>query len=179
VLNESGIPMVELDEFSFEKLFLFCLLPLGAWAFLIAYHWRFPSSYLLFQAMPYLVTILLCHRYGKRHFIFWDDHFFSKKYVSFATAITVVIFVLVLSYFTWVEDVSSLVDYALRGGRRMRARRLGLIFPFVLSGYVLPFLLFPHVVTESLSLNNNRVALHISIALMMACCLVWVTHYLL
>jgi hypothetical protein len=169
--------MIE-DEYFFEKIFLLFVLPLGAWIFLVTYHWRFPESYLLFRAMPYLVTILLCHRYGKRHFIFWDDHFFSKKYISYASAITAVIFTVVLTYFTWIQDVSPVVDYAMRGGRGMRSRGLGLIFQFVVSGYVLPFLLFPHVLAESLSLNNNRVVLHISIVLMIVCCLIWVTHYL-
>jgi hypothetical protein len=167
------------DEYFLEKLFLVFLLPFGTWFFLIAYHLRFPSSYLLFQVMPYLVSVLLCHRYGKKHYMFWDERLLSKKYLSYATAITAVIFMVVLTYFIWIEDVSSLVDYGMRSRRAMRSRGLGLIFPFVVSGYVLPLLLFPHVVAESLSLNNNRVVLRISTALMMACCLVWITHYLL
>ena len=125
-----------------ELVFLLFLPVLGAITLSLS-HFYFKIDW-FDRIFPIIISLMILVYLAWQHAIQWDKKFFKKPYLSPTNLFFAVTYGLIIVY------VLSSLD--LRSWYQTMTFRTALFYflPFILSAYVVPFLLFSHVLADSL-----------------------------
>jgi len=151
---------------SIEKIAYLILIPLLGSLYIKVSH-LYSDTFLADRLLPYLISTILIIYFGRKHYIYWDKIYFQKKYLSIPVFFAVVAFLILQAFFLFKIDVPEWYS-----GLTNRSAPI-YIFPYILSGYVVPFLLFSHVAADSLSYSKRIYFISISLLITVICFIFW------
>ena len=151
---------------SIEKLFLYLVIPIAGSVYLKVSH-LYSSHFLADRFLPYIISASLLIYLGRQHYLYWDSSFPISKYISIFNLFILISFIILQAAF--------LININLQHwylGLFNRSTPF-YIFPFIISGYVIPFLLFSHVLADSMEYSKRIYYLGSAYLIIITCFIFW------
>jgi len=151
---------------SIEKLFYFLVIPIAGSIYLKASHLYFPD-FLADRFLPYIISASLLFYLGRQHHLYWDKSLTISKYLSVFNQFILISFIVLQALFLFSIDLQQWYFGLINRSAPFY------IFPFIISGYVVPFLLFSHVLADSIQYSKRILYIGSAYLIIITCFIFW------
>lgn len=151
---------------SIKKLFYFLVIPTAGSIYLKVSHLYSPN-FLADRFLPYIISIALLIYLGRQHYLYWDKSFSISKFLSVFNLLIIISFIILQAIFL----ISINLQHWYLGLISRSAPFY--IFPFIISGYVVPFILFSHVLADSIHYSKRIIYIGSAYLIIITCSIFW------
>ena len=149
-----------------EKFIYFIAIPIAGSFYLNASH-LYSSNFLADKFLPYIISALLLAYLGKQHYLYWDKSFPIRKYISSFNLLILILFIALQAIFLFNIDLQYWYSELTNRSAPFY------IFPFIISGYVIPFLVFSHVLADSMDYLKRIIYIGSAYLIIFTCVIFW------
>ena len=107
------------------------------------------DNYFFDRLLPVVVSLSLLGYLARQHYLYWDNFFFKKPYISKLNGTIAFLFGFLLLI------VLYKIDLKLWYAPLVPSASTFFFLPFIISGYALPLLLFSHIFADSLEMSRR------------------------
>ncbi len=129
------------------------------------------ENYLPDRLLPVVVTIFLLIYLAKQHYLYWDKSFLNKPYLSIINSTIAISFGVLLLLVLYKADLKIWYMHLSPSASTFY------FLPFIISGYVIPLLLFSHIFADSLDIAKRIKYIGSAYLIIIVCFLFWWIRY--